>query len=78
VTINAPSFVGRASISTLTGERAERGTAHRADRSDERSAKTLLERRLFAVVLRDGEKVARLRCGGEGYKINLITTNNQP
>ena len=62
------------------GELAEPSAAHRTDGRDERSAKTLFKRRLFAVVLRDGEKVARLRRGGERHKINLITTKrvNQP
>src|SRR5208283_275538 len=54
------------------GELPERGAAHRADRSDERSDKALFERRLFAVVLRDSEKVARLRGAGERHKIDLI------
>ena len=35
---------------------------------------TLFKRRLFAVVLRDGEKVARLRCAGERHEIDLIVT----
>jgi hypothetical protein len=56
------------------GEIAERDAAYRADRSDERSAKTLLERRLFAVALRDGEKVAHLRRAGERHEIDLIAT----
>src|ERR1700730_10153180 len=56
------------------GELAERGAAHWADRSDERSAKALFKRRLFAVVLRDGEKVARLRRAGERHEIDLIAT----
>src|SRR3984893_14987720 len=55
------------------GELAECDAAYRADRSD-RSAKTLFKRRLFAVVLRDGEKVARLRRAGERHKIDLIAT----
>jgi hypothetical protein len=34
----------------------------------------LLKRLLFAVVLRDGEKIARLRRAGERDKIDLIAT----
>jgi hypothetical protein len=43
-------------------------------------AKALFKHRLLAVALLDGEKIARLRCGGEGHKINLITSKrvNQP
>jgi hypothetical protein len=37
------------------GALAERDAGHRTDRSNQRSAKTLFKRRLFAVVLRDGE-----------------------
>ena len=55
------------------GELAKCGAAHRADGRDERSAKTLFKRRLFAVALRDGEKVARLRRAGERHEIDLVT-----
>jgi hypothetical protein len=34
----------------------------------------LFKRRLFAVVLRDGENVARLRRAGERHEIDLIAT----
>ena len=71
--INGTSFGGFASISTLTANLWS-DAAYRADGRDERSAKTLFKRRPFAIVLRDGEKVARLRRAGERDKIDLIAT----
>jgi hypothetical protein len=60
--INGPSFGGFASISTLTAS-LRSATLH--------TGQTLFKRRLFAVVLCESEKVARLRRAGERHEIDL-------